>query len=132
MAKRGGRRRDPSRERSWRQTIRQQQHSGLNVRDFCRREGLKDGTFRWWRQELARRDRQTAGASVTVSALEPAEADTAAMFLPVRVVDQEAISPQPPPPIEIVWPTGPTLRVPAGFDRRALDEILTVLEGRRC
>jgi hypothetical protein len=58
MAKRGGNRRDPAREKSWRRTIRGQQRSGLSVRDFCRLEGLKDWTFRWWRRELARRDRQ--------------------------------------------------------------------------
>jgi hypothetical protein len=130
MAKRGGRQRDPARERSWRRTIRRQQRSGLNVRDFCRREGLKDGTFRWWRQELARRDRQIAGTAVPAADREPTQAITAPMFLPVRVVDQEAIA--PPPLIEIVWPTGPTVRVPAGFDCRTLDEILMVLEGRRC
>ena len=43
MAKSGGKRRDPARERFWRRTIRDQQRSGLSVRDFCRREGLKDG-----------------------------------------------------------------------------------------
>ena len=58
MAKRGGKRRDPARERFWRRAIRQQQQSGLAVPEFCRREGLKDGAFRWWRQELARRDQQ--------------------------------------------------------------------------
>ena len=63
MAKRGGKRRDPAREKFWRRTIREQQRSGLTVRDFCRREGLKDWTFRWWRQELARRDQQTSAAS---------------------------------------------------------------------
>ena len=63
MAKRGGKRRDPAREKFWRRTIRDQQRSGLSVRDFCDREGLKDWTFRWWRQELARRDRQPSAAS---------------------------------------------------------------------
>ena len=56
MAKRGGKRRDPAREKFWRRTIRDQQRSGLSVRDFCLREGLKDWTFRWWRRELGRRD----------------------------------------------------------------------------
>jgi hypothetical protein len=38
MAERGGRRRDPIREKFWRRTIRQQS-SGLTVRAFCLREG---------------------------------------------------------------------------------------------
>lgn len=62
MAKRGGKRRAPSWERSWRRTIREQQQSGLSVRDFCHRKGLKDWTFRWWRQELARRDHERPAA----------------------------------------------------------------------
>ena len=49
MARRGGRQRDPLREKFWRRTIRQQQRSGLTVRAFCLREGLKGGAFRWWR-----------------------------------------------------------------------------------
>ena len=130
MAKRGGKRRDPARERFWRRTIRQQEKSGLTVPDFCRREDLKDWTFRWWRQELARRDQKLSSVPRHEQEGHPIEPTPA--FLPVRIVDQEPISPQPPPPIEIVWPTGPTVRVPAGFDRRTLDEILRVLEGRRC
>src|SRR5512142_3545452 len=122
MAGRGGKRRDPARERFWRRTVRRQQRSGLAVRDFCRREGLKDWTFRWWRQELSRRDQESG---ITPRG-EPAGAAPA--FLPVRVVDLEAVAPRPAPTIEIVLPTGPTVRVPHGFDPRTLDEVLTVLE----
>lgn len=130
MAGRGGKRRDPARERFWRRTIRQQERSGLSVRDFCRREGLKDWTFRWWRQELSRRDRQPASAPPRRRQGHPTEATPA--FLPVRVVDVEPIAPRPPALIEIVLPAGPTLRVPEGFDPQTLRAVLTVLEGRRC
>jgi transposase len=130
MAKRGGKRRDPAREKFWRRTIRRQQHSGLSVRDFCGREGLKDWTFRWWRQELARRDRQTAAA--LRSEQEGGPTESARVFLPVRVVDLEAVSPRPAPPIEIVLTTGPIVRVPSGFDPSTLGQVLAVLEGRPC
>jgi transposase len=126
MAKRGGKRRDPAREKFWRRTIRDQQRSGLSVRDFCGRQGLKDWTFRWWRQELARRDQ---GTSITT---ESVQTPTAQVFLPVRVVDQEAVSPPPAPPIEIVLPTGLIVRAPYGFDPRTLGHVLAVLEGRPC
>jgi hypothetical protein len=59
---------------------------------------------------------------------EPIEAAPA--FLPVRLVELEALSPRPAPPIEIVLPTGLTVRVPSGFDPRTLDQVLAVLEGR--
>jgi hypothetical protein len=126
MAKRGGKRRDPAREKFWRRTIQGQQRSGLSVRDFCRCEGLKDWTFRWWRQELARRDQEPS----TAPPVERTEAAPA--FLPVRVVDLQTVAPRPAPPIEIVLPTGPTVRVPFGFDTRTLGDVLAVLEGRPC
>jgi transposase len=126
MAGRGGKRRDPAREKFWRRTIREQERSGLSVRDFCRREGLKDWTFRWWRQELIRRDPQPTVAAQG----EPTGA--APTFLPVRVVDGETIAPRPIPAIEIVLPDGPTVRVPVGFDPRTLGHVLAVLEGRPC
>jgi len=130
MAKRGGRQRDPLREKFWRRTIRQQQRSGLTVRAFCLREGLKIGAFRWWRQALAHRDREPSSTPAGDREGEPTEAVPA--FLPVRLVDLEAASPRPSPPIEIVLPTGPTVRVLSGFDPRTLGQVLAVLEGRSC
>ena len=130
MARRGGRPRDPIREKLWRRTIRQQQRSGLTIRAFCLREGLKDGTFRWWRQAMARRDREPSATPAGDRDGELTEAIPA--FLPVRLVDLEAASPRPSPPIEIVLPTGPTVRVLSGFDPRVLGQVLAVLEGRSC
>ena len=130
MTKRGGKRRDPAREKLWRRTIREQERSGLAVRAFCQSEGLKDWTFRWWRQELARRDRQTSAASRGEQEGEPTE--SAPAFLSVRVTDLEAISPRHASPIEILLPTGSIVRVPSGFDPSTLGQVLAVLEGRPC
>jgi hypothetical protein len=126
MAKHGGKRRDPAREKFWRRTIRDQQRSGLSARDFCQRQGLKDWTFRWWRQELARRDQVPSMAPASESI------ETAPVFLPVLVVDLQAVSSPPAPPIEIVLPTGLIVRAPSGFDPRTLGHVLAVLEGRPC
>ena len=130
MAGRGGKRRDPAREQFWRRTVRRQQRSGLTIRDFCRREGLKDWTFRWWRQELERRD-QKADSNQRV---DPAGTPTVATpaFLPVQIVDLESVAPRPPALIEVMLPSGPTVRVPDGFDPRTLQAVLALLEGRRC
>jgi hypothetical protein len=130
MAQRGGRQRDPIREKFWRRTIRQQQRSGLTVRAFCLREGLKDGAFRWWRQALARRDREAPATTQAERDGQPA--DRVPAFLPVRLVDPEPVPACPPPPIEIVLATGPLVRVPSGFDPRTLGQVLAVLEGRPC
>jgi hypothetical protein len=126
MPKRGGKRRDPAREKFWRRTIREQRLSGLSVRDSCRREGLRDWTFRWWRQELARRDHERP-ATLTAEPTEPAPS-----FLPVRVVELEAVAPRTAPPIEIVFPAGSIIRVPFGFDPRTLGDVLAVPGGGPC
>ena len=130
MDKRGGKRRDPIREKYWRRTIRDQQRISLAVRAFSLREGLKDWTLRWWRQELARRDQRPTTDSRREGKGEPTEA--APIFLPVRVIGQEAISPRPSPAFEIVMTTGTTVRVPWGFDTGTLHAVRSLLESRRC
>jgi transposase len=130
MARRGGRQRDPIREKFWRRAMRQQQHSGLTVRAFCLREGPKIGAFRWWRQALAHRDREPSATPAVDRDGEPTKAAPA--FLPMRLVDLETASPQPWPPIEVVLPTGLTIRVHSGFDPRTLGQLLAVLAGRPC
>src|SRR3954468_5382118 len=106
MAKRGGKRRDPAREKLWRRTIREQERSGLAVRAFCQSEGLKVCNFLWWRRELNRRDREPAASLPNSSTKAPAQPPAAHVFLPVRVVDAEFAPPRPAPPIEIVLTGG--------------------------
>ena len=130
MAKRGGKRRDPAREKFWRRTIRQQQRSGLAVRDFCRREGLKDWTFRWWRQELARRDRAALGRVPGEREGEPTEA---APRLPAGAGGRPGGGPAPArPPDRDRAADRPDRPGPSGFDPRTLGHVLAVLEGRPC
>ena len=47
-----GQRRDEKKERYWQEKIRAGTQSGLSIRAFCRREGLKEGQFHsWWREQ---------------------------------------------------------------------------------
>ena len=131
MKTRTGKRRDPVKEQFWRRTIADQARSGLSVRAFCEREGLEPWNFHWWRQALARRDREVTPARAVRRPNVMAEPPVPSAFLPVRVV-QDAASIAAPTPIEIVLPAGPTVRVARGFDPMALDAVLSVLEARRC
>ncbi len=126
------RRRDPAKEKLWRGIIRRHQESGLSVRDFCEREGLKDGNFTRWRRELDRRDREKTPEPPKLATKEPTKLRVSPVFLPVQVVDADRLPSRPAPPIEIVLDGGPTVRVPAGFDPQTLGDILTVLGARRC
>ena len=110
-------RRDRKKEWFWRRTIRRQPSSGMSVRAWCRKHGLRESSFYWWRAPLARRD---------------AEAMT---LVPVRV------STDPPPTgvfdlsagngllgrIEIVLPNQRCVRFTGPVDRQALADVLAVL-----
>ena len=104
--------RDVKKETLWRRMIRAQSGSGLSVRGWCRKRGLSEAGFHWWRRELARRD---------------AEQPT---FMPVRVMEDEPASTQGG--IEIVLPGGRRVQVIGPVDRVMLADVLAVLEGRGC
>lgn len=132
MSAKRGRPYDPDKELLWRGILKQHRKSGLSVRAFCNREGLKDFNLFRWRRELSRRDRQGHSAIPYRSAGEPTAPPASPVFLPVRVVDDRHERAEPFPPIEILLPDGPVVRVPLGFDRRTLGDVLAVLEGRSC
>jgi hypothetical protein len=126
------RRLNPAKERLWRGIVRRHQQSHLPVRDFCQVEGLKVGNFHWWRRELKRRDQAKTTRLPNSATKGSTESPVVPVFLPVHVVDGDRVTSRHAPPIEIVLPTGPTVRVCAGFDPRTLGDVLAVLEGRSC
>lgn len=132
MKMRSGRRRDPVKEQFWRRMTAEQARSGLSVRAFCEREGLEPWNFHWWRQALARRDREVPPARTVRRPNSMAEPPDPSAFLPVPVVQNAAEPMAATTPIEIVLPEGPTVLVARGFDPIALDAVLSVLEARRC
>jgi hypothetical protein len=115
------RRRDPDKERFWRQAIRRQQKSELTVSAFCAAEGLKDWSFHWWRRELVKRDRENPAAK-------PRRVPSFAsvQLLPERGEQRD------PGTIEIVVTSGQRVRIPAGFDPQTLASVLGVLERQPC
>jgi hypothetical protein len=123
---------DLAKGKLWRGIIRRQQASGLSVRGFCEREGIKDCNLLRWRRELGQRDREKATSLPDSATQGTTEPRVAPAFLPVRVVDVDRAPHRPAPPIEIVLDGGPTVRVPPGFDPRTLGDVLAVLEGRPC
>ncbi len=104
--------RDPERERLWRNRLAEHQRSQLTVREFCRTRGIAESRFHFWRQEIARRDRQS-----------PA-------FLPVAVVPTPAPVSPANEPIELRLAGGHELRLRAGCDRRLLADLIGLLARR--
>jgi hypothetical protein len=56
LKERGMSRRDPERERRWRELMSEWERSGQSMRAFCRDRELNEFTFYSWRRELRRRD----------------------------------------------------------------------------
>jgi hypothetical protein len=137
-ARRGGWRRDAAKERHWRRVVREWRRSGLSVRDFCDWQTLSEPSFYAWRREIAKRDHEAAAARGRTAPFDrqqvtkPAAARRPA-FVPVQVVADEPLAAFDPERwLEVQLPTGAQLRVPAGFDRQTLADVLAALENRSC
>ena len=132
MKTRAGKRRDLIKDLVSRRTIADQARCGLTIQAYCQREGLEPRNFHWWRQALARRDREVPSGRTVAPTNSTTDRPVPSAFLPVRVVQDAAGPMAATTPIEILLPAGPTVRVTKGFDPHVLDVVLSVLEARKC
>jgi hypothetical protein len=113
--------RNRAKHRRWRRIVRGQAGSGLSVRAYCAKLGVKESAYYWWRAQLARRAAESRSG--------------AAAFVPVAVVGEE-------PPrgagagaggrIEIQGPGGWKVSVVGRVDRQTLADVLASLGAQRC
>jgi hypothetical protein len=145
-------RRDERKERLWRRVLGRRVRSGLSVRAFCLRHGIKESAYYFWRREMKRRDalglmrepRRVCEGDGTSARKPPARDDVLqgigfiprgeavrrrrhARFVPI------AVPPSGPSPrgIDVVRPDGITLRVPAGCQAELLRMVWETLESVR-
>jgi len=136
-AQRRGQQRDRAKEQHWRRVLREWQCSGLSVREFCDWQNIPEPSLYAWRREIAKRNGEAA-ATRLVSGVDSGRARSradvaAAAFVPVRVIaDEPDLQPRGEHCLEVRLPTGVRLRVPRGFDRQTLADVLAALEGRPC
>jgi transposase len=109
----GRKARDPRKEAHWRRQLRQQDASGLSVREFCQAKELVESAFYYWRREIERRDRESGGVGK-------------AAFVPVAV---EAVTEAA---IEVALTSGHVVRVRAGFDADTFRQLVALLEEPSC
>lgn len=124
MARREG---GDERARFWREIMGRQGRSDLSIREFCRREGVSESGFHWWRRELQRRRAMTSAAHRTTKRPTPAtprHAPSAARFVPVTVTPSTAV-------YEVHLPSGVRLLVHASAGERLVD-VLSALERPTC
>ncbi len=127
MAKRD---KDEQTEQYWRLVLEEFQSSGLNVREFCRTEGVREPSFYAWRREIGKRDGERPNKPKTKDphrekkTTQPegrrrnAEAPTPAL---VEIVTRFTAS---TPAIEIETPTGFTIRLGGEVDRELVASVL--------
>jgi hypothetical protein len=116
------RRRDPHKERHWRQLLEQWQRSGQSVRAFCAARDVSEQSLYWWRRELAVRDRKAASS---------ARAAPPPRFVPVHVRAEPAAA-LSDGLIEVVLCNGRRLRAAGDIDPRRLAELASALEASAC
>jgi transposase-like protein len=117
MKSKRGSRRDPAKERLWRETLREQTASGQSVRAFCRQRQLNESAFYFWRRELTQRQTQKEGN---------VKSDT--LFVPLVA---EPVAETTEPSMEMVLPSGAVLRW-SGRDPDAVIEWIAKMEARLC
>jgi transposase-like protein len=144
--KRAFRRGDPQRQSYWQGVMWRWKESGQSVRGFCRAEGLRESAFFFWRRKLEhrsgagrmRKPRHKASRLAPATQLSDGLSSprhSTPLFLPVRVTapaSERANAAESQRGVEIVLAQGRTIRVPQGFDRQTLAEVLAVLETRSC
>jgi transposase len=104
----------------WRRIVRGQAGSGLSVRTYCSRQGVKESAYYWWRAQLARRDAESPPSP--------------AAFVPVEVVAEEPTrgAGEGGGQIEILWPGGWKVRVSGRVDHQTLSDVLASLGAQPC
>ena len=130
----------------WQQLIDVWVGSDLSIKEFCIQEGIGIRTFCWWRSALATgrvtgQSRVASGGGVEKGhSGRPAGRDTEGVsFLEVSptvlkarrggsVGDGTALEVPAAAGLEVVLPRGRLVRVPPGFDRKTLVDVLAILE----
>jgi hypothetical protein len=110
---RPGRRPDPATRQRWQQRLERFRRTGLNVTDFCDREGISVASFYAWRRRLRH---------------SPAAADPE----PPRLVPVRLVASPGSAPVELLLPSGLVLRLASEIDTEWLRQFLGLLGVTPC
>jgi hypothetical protein len=105
----------------WAKRVERLERSGLSIRTFAAREGLKPGSLSFWKWKLAQEGRNERTGATPVAPLQFVELTT-----------REAPKPAPTcAGFEVVLSSGRMVRVAGGFDAAELARLVGVLEETR-
>ncbi len=118
----------------WRLVLDEHLQSGLTVRGFCQKEGISVGSFYAWRRKIKKR-----GAEPIPDEMKKRDAEGGDnAFDNQRLIPVDVVDPAPhslpgckgaslPPLLEIVTPSGFTLRLDQHVEPRRLNALLGVI-----
>lgn len=109
-----GGRRDLVLERRWRDWVERWGASGSGVREFCRRHGLSEASFHFWKRELPAREAAAAADAMSVRQSPPAPSPP--RFVPVTVLPESkpsAAGPALTVAVEVRCPSGHVVVLPS-------------------
>jgi hypothetical protein len=110
------RQRDPAREQSWRDTLKQFASSGRSVRAFCADRRLTESAFYFWRREIQRRDGPACA---------PRQCSTSGPVTFAKVLIQPAVQEEG---LRLRLGNGRELLLPASWTPEQLAALLRALE----
>jgi len=110
-----------TRREEWARHVHRWRRSGLTAREFASSVGINPSTLTYWAWRLGR----DAGGRTPRKRSVPSKPKTPTSFVEIL---GEAI---PDGRFELELAGGRRLRIPARFDRSALEQLLAVLEDRR-
>jgi hypothetical protein len=103
-------------EAKWAKRVARLERSGVSIRTFAAREGLKAGSLSYWKWRLSQRGRARPAAVAPLR------------FVELTGRQSPSAAPAPAPGFEVVLSTGRKVRVPGGFDAGELGRLVAVLE----
>lgn len=117
--------RSEEKQRYWRALLQRQAGSGVSIAKFCRSEGVSEPSFYWWKRALG-------GGEAKPKMPERSGARRAAgrnsgaspSFLPVQITEERR-----PATIQVMWPNGLSVQVPAECDPAEVQAVLHAVDG---
>jgi len=118
-------RKNEEKERYWRAVLQRQTRSGVSIAKFCRSEGVSEPSFYSWKRALGgnkakakkRESSRTGRVAARISEASPS-------FVPVQITEERR-----PVTIQVVWPNGLSVQVPAECDPAEVQAVLQMVDG---
>lgn len=119
------RKRSEEKERYWRAVLQRQAGSGVSIAKFCRSEGVSEPSFYSWKRALG-------GGEAKAKRVERSGArrgarrisGTSASFVPVQITEEHL-----PATIQVMWPSGLSVQVPAECAPAEVQAVLQMVDG---